>query len=277
MGMKYEIDDTLFDYIDSSWKAYYLGWIWTDGTLSQERNAIHLKISVKDKEILDYFNLKIFQGKRKLVVEKPRKFISPTNGKEYTSSEILHFSMINKRIMQNFLKLGLIENKSFDIQLPKISSHISHFIRGVFEGDGSVSFTKDKRMRATIFSASSTFSKQISEILTLNEVKNNIYLYKNIYRINIQGYKPIKKFYEFIYTDADFWLNRKREIFNEYFEYKEPKVLKRNTEKGIWFNKSKGTWTLMSKNKRLGVFPSKQEAIDKKREILNQASLTLSV
>jgi len=78
------------------------------------------------------------------------------------------------------LKLGIVPMKSLVIQFPKMpDSHVIHFFRGVFDGDGSLS---SKRFR--LYSGSKIFINEAVKKLAkcLNVDKADIKTYEELYR-----------------------------------------------------------------------------------------------
>ena len=101
---------------------------------------------------------------------------------------------------------------------------IRHFIRGYFDGDGSVFISNEKHWR------NGTITKVIHYRFIgtkdfLNEVNNqiglsgNISCGKNTGKASELCFKRKKKlipFYKYLYENATIWLPRKREIFENY-------------------------------------------------------------
>lgn len=106
---KYEINDKCFEKIDEPWKAYFLGWIWTDGCLSLRKGngVIKLALAEKDKGILDYFNLQLYKGKKHLIYYKTSSNL--IEGRLVKKSPSFCLSIYNKEIVNNLMNLGLVE------------------------------------------------------------------------------------------------------------------------------------------------------------------------
>lgn len=192
--------------------AYILGLIYADGNLY--RYAVEICLRRKDKELLLNISNYIY-GKDTLSYRKGRK----KNGIIYKSSGQYRFSISSKDIINRLKKLGLHENKSLTIRFPQINNkYISHFIRGVFDGDGCIFVSKKYKgtNRATI----------VSNYLFCNDLKLNIEMFldinvciqyktKNVGTVSISGNNQIKKFMNWIYKDSDIKMKRKYDKYME--------------------------------------------------------------
>ena len=152
--------------------------------------------------------------------------------------------MINSiEFVNDLIKLGAIPNKSLILKFPtdeQVPSYLlNHFIRGYFDGDGSISYS-EKRNR-WIFQIIGTleFLSKIKDIFMYYGVsdcklvmekrsghKKIFYLtyggaikYKN----NRNNYKTnnCKIIYNYIYNNFDIFLNRKKEKFDNLIKIKE--------------------------------------------------------
>ena len=119
--------------------------------------------------------------------------------------------------MNCLLSYGVTPNKSLTIKRVNVPQQsMSHFIRGVYDGDGSISGNKRRNLQLAI-AGNKPFLKQIQEILVkecdLNEV--GIYPLKSrAYKLQYTGIQ-IFRILNFIYKNSNstMRLNRKYEKF----------------------------------------------------------------
>ena len=117
--------ENYFETVDSNEKAYWLGWIISDGSITNqpERSKFQLELTLKqeDEDILHLLE-------QDLGVEN----------KIYISEKIYsRFSLGCKKMIQDLEKLGITQNKSFTVQVPSFDpQYNAAFIRGIFDGDG---------------------------------------------------------------------------------------------------------------------------------------------
>ena len=197
----YEINEKFFN----SWTnemAYVLGFILTDGNISDENNQV--RITIKDVKLLEKI-------RTKLKSNHPIKYLK--------ADGIYYFSFGKGKMVERLRKLGITSNKSLDIEFPKVpDKFLSHFIRGVFDGDGSVFFesrSKKSPLRVSFTSGSKKFITALEDILHTQAGVSKRTIYK-LHRKNTSYYirychKDSLKFFDYIYAGADesMWLERK--------------------------------------------------------------------
>jgi hypothetical protein len=143
--------------------AYILGFIVTDGCLVEHENGYNaLNITNKNKKILENI-LGAMDSNHKISV-KPRGGIP--------NLKYFQIQIRDKLIYADLLKLGLMSRKSKIVKMPNVPvKFFSDFVRGCFDGDGSVTVWQDPRwnhawqIRAVFSSGSFVFLKQMQERL----------------------------------------------------------------------------------------------------------------
>ena len=202
--------ENYFENIDSAEKAYWLGWIISDGAITNqpEKSKFQLEITLKqeDEDILHLLE-------KDLGVEN----------KVYTSATLYkRFSLGCKKIILDLEKLGITQNKSFTVKIPKINKKFnSALIRGIFDGDGG--FTSYKRKNGQncqelSFWGNEFVINKIREIL-LEEIPNltpnQITKESSIKRIRWSSKKDIELLKKYLYTDCNcHYLKRKYNLIN---------------------------------------------------------------
>ena len=135
----YEVDDSYFSQ-ENPKMAYLLGFLAADGTVSKDSNRIKIGLSSVDKDFLEQIRCEI-------KAEHPIFTYQTSNG--YEVSELVFSS---KQIKEDLAKYNIIPKKTysftFPIQLQK--KYWIDFIRGYFDGDGSVSTAGPNAIRFQI-------------------------------------------------------------------------------------------------------------------------------
>ncbi len=241
---KYFPNDTFFDTIDTESKAYFLGLLWADGHNDIKNNCIHIRLQEGDKHILETFGKAVYGDKIFPLYYEIRKDYS---GNNYNLQNCYRLDINSKHMCETLLSYGATQTKSFTLEFPTcVPNHlIHHFIRGFFDGDGSISIHKKggKTYRAFCFSiiCSMPFGKRLNEV-----VKEQIGVelqYLHDYRYNIPmvysktsgSYKPCKVL-NWFYKDATIFLQRKYETYLKLVHYIQSKSdckRKGDTLKGI--------------------------------------------
>lgn len=214
---KYNPDLNYFEIIDTQNKAYFLGLMFADGWISRSgKNSYSIGISLQEKDgyILDSFNSEIFNPPRKILdIEKATE--------KHSNKKFFYFN--GEKFFNDLKKLGCVERKSNVLNAPENipKELVRHFIRGFFDGDGGVHLYNQKRCKVTLTSTND-FCSWIGQVLKSSGIIENIYIdkcYNNItHVINIHKKSEIKKFHDYIYEDANFYLIRKKETFDSFLD-----------------------------------------------------------
>lgn len=130
----YTYAETLFEKIDTEEKAYWLGYLYADGNVSERANTVSLALAKEDRERVESFRSFFHLDDKKIT-----KKIKRMNGKEFVSYE---FSVTSKRIKEQLIALGCVPQKTFVTHFPGddiVPAELKHhFVRGYFDGDGHV-------------------------------------------------------------------------------------------------------------------------------------------
>jgi hypothetical protein len=220
---KYNINENYFDNIDAEDKAYFLGLLCADGCNHiGKRKFVDIALQEEDKALLDEFSKKLY-GVSNLYFLAKRKENHKNQWK---------LSMHSKNISDKLYSVGCISRKSLTLTFPIFLTEPElqrHFIRGYFDGDGSISSCPRKGKPNSLdwdWSIVSTndFCGSVIDIVTTTL---NIYCTKRLsdpkinnitHKMEISGSNQILKIMEWLYKDATIFLIRKH---NKYLELKE--------------------------------------------------------
>ncbi len=205
---KSNFNRTYFKVIDSEDKAYFLGLLYADGCNQEKRGVISIALQEEDVLILE---------KLKKYLEWDGEIrINNCNHKRFPHRKILREILItNKEFSNDLANLGCISNKSYNLKWPLHvkDKYISHFLRGYFDGDGSISKPETKIPKITIASTlefCNSFNDYVERQLEINV---QVFKYEkytnNTGIIEISGRRQICLFLDWIYKDATVFLERK--------------------------------------------------------------------
>lgn len=217
---RYSCNDNYFLEINTPEKAYFYGWMLSDGYVGN--NVIKLQLQEGDKKILEKFKQALF-------------YTGPISHKKKATENRQNSSLLqiySKNLAENLAKHGCIQRKSHKTYFPSISTDLySHFIRGLFEGDGCV--YEDKRSKSLVFRlmGNKPLLEKVQEILIsnckLNKTKfnHNKVHPNNIVTLAYYGNNNCDKIFSFIYKNCgDLYLSRKYEKVRENQRYREEKI-----------------------------------------------------
>lgn len=204
---KYPRYSNYFNKIDTREKAYWLGFLYADGCIT--KGSLSISIQDCDKEHLEKFKQDIGAINHKITeIKKENKFG-------------WHFSIRDSQIINDLKKLGCIERKSLILVFPSEDQvpqkYIYDFIRGYFDGDGTLSFnTRTKKPQIRFgFCGTKMFLESIKKILNL---KNSLQKTGQAYTFVVSGNKIGLSFFEKIYNNPTRFLNRKYSLYQSFLE-----------------------------------------------------------
>ena len=206
MGRKYAANYSYFEKLTPE-SAYWLGFIQADGNVSSgdKNHAVSIEVHGKDRYVLERFI----------------KDISGTYPVKETKGNCVRVRVFSPKMHSDLISYGVLPNKSKLGSFPKIQDPqlFKHYVRGVFDGDGSIMFKNGTRKRPrVVISGGEEFCK---DLLTQIQRETGIttggsYFYSSIYGTTFEGYNSVKIFYDWLYKDAHFFMKRKHDRFAEY-------------------------------------------------------------
>jgi hypothetical protein len=194
--------------INTPEKAYLLGFFYADGCVNTDMRGCCLVVKDTDTKILENIR-QVF----------PFFCLSTTS----KNTSVLHSGIVS--LVKDLCSRGVINRKSYenkeDLSLPDMPKSLySHFIRGFFDGDGSVFIQKINNIKVEIGCVSYRFITQLLKILydsdinmVLSRREPNISSLRvqDYYRMYTSSYKESKKFSDYIYQgECELFLERKR-------------------------------------------------------------------
>jgi hypothetical protein len=153
INRKYDVNELFFKNINSKEKAYFLGLMYADGSISDR--SIIISLQERDCNILEKF-------KKIIGYTGPLRYVNKKN-KKWQNHKIL--CIYSRELVKDLTLLGCGKRKTYNLKFPKINKqYYSHFIRGVFDGDGCIISNKN----GYYFSITGykTFMKEINTTIT---------------------------------------------------------------------------------------------------------------
>lgn len=206
---RYSRDENFMEILDSPEKAYFLGWIASDGNLMENIYSIRLTIQDRDRDVLELFS-------KILKTNKPLQFMK--RGKDHWMDSY-RLQINSKKMYYDIIKYGVHPNKTSTIYLPEEmpDNLFKYYLRGYFEGDGNLNPRK-KGMSAS-FCISCKSEKMLiqlaNKIEDLTGIKLSISKSKfDVYLLRCGGTVKVLKLMDWIYSErTDLHLNRKYQTY----------------------------------------------------------------
>lgn len=198
-GIKSKSNEDYFEKIDSPNKAYLLGFITADGSITGKYNqSCSIEINEKDIELIYFAQKEI----------APNAVITSCKSNKKNNVKI---SFNSVKLCNDLSKYGIVSNKSKIIKevplklIPK--EFLCFYFRGLIDGDGCI----HKDGRVSIYSGSLDYIQSVQEILIKEIDLKKLKIYKGTtYFISWGSKNDRQKLYNYIYKDK----------LNETFFYK---------------------------------------------------------
>lgn len=211
-GRSIFFDEDYFHIIDSEHKAYWLGFIFADGSVIRS-----------DKKVSNYNRLSIsLSGHDKMHLEKiltdlkyPTDKISLTNTTTSFGTHLVCSVKINSlKLVKDLILHNCHPRKTYVPSFPDDipDSLINHFIRGYFDGDGCISGSKIPNFEIT---SEKYAISRIQNILMkfCHFRKTKLRYCRHSYTVRYGGINQIRTIYEWLYKNATVYLERKYNKF----------------------------------------------------------------
>lgn len=203
----HDLDSSYFDQIDTANKAYTLGFIASDGHVSS-RNAVMFAQSPMELDVLDKIRAEL----------KSNHPIRKKSESAYT------FSFTSKHICDRLRDMGLNNRKSYGFDFAKLLSCVPEayerdFIRGLFDGDGSI------RIYKYDYFPKHTYHLGFTGIIeTCNYIQQKFDLHtkmanegNGIFTVVSSCRSDIVRIGHFMYDNATMYMDRKKQTFDKVY------------------------------------------------------------
>lgn len=200
----YTVNDNYFNKIDREDKAYWLGFLYADGYIT--KGGFGISLMSTDKEHLQLM-LDDMDSNYKI-----KTYIN-SNKNKYGATCYCRVLINSQEMRRHIISYGIVEHKSLILEPPKVKFGTKelerHFLRGFFDGNGSVSGLKRKTYALKIVSTNSFLNWFAGKIN---------YKYKKLHKrrssdivssLEIAGINMVKKYGGYLYNNSTRYLKRK--------------------------------------------------------------------
>ncbi len=203
----------VFSNLQNEVDAYWFGFMSADASMTTgSRWVLEILQSEKDRKHVE--KLRDYIAPDKEVKQK----IVKLNGKEYKNAR---FTVHSKELCQHLLEKGFREKKRDGVIIPKeiiYGGTLNHFLRGYFDGDGSIASNFEGSKYAYIeFFGDEKLIDHIQEILAV--VVGTSVLPKTVHGkargARYGGWHNVNNICEYLYRNATIYLPRKYEEYQK--------------------------------------------------------------
>lgn len=217
---KYKFNENYFEQIDTKDKAYFLGLIASDGCIynrhkGKAKSWINLSLQEDDYYILELFN-------KYLDFKKPLRY-QERQDENHKNTYVMQ--IVSDKMAKDLLKYNITERKTYTYTPIILQQHMSHFIRGYFDGDGTINVPELHQIHNYNIAVASAFENNLNvfkDYLSSIGIESNFsedrrkyqgdHAFGNLILTNITTKYC---FLKFIYQDCDdLYLKRKKDVAN---------------------------------------------------------------
>lgn len=215
-------NESYFSDISLPNRAYWLGFIYADGWIINNAEQYNYELGIElrrsDRYMLENLNQEL-GGVHKIVDKESHKIICGNQFPSDAQSSVLR--VYSKRIVMDLSSHGIACNKSNCDVFPIVpNTQFIEFLRGYFDGDGSLSTATKGLLRFDITGTNLNCFKYINKILLeVYGVNTNIYKHdEHTYKLICYRKADVRKLLDYIYNNSSsMCLLRKRQIYTSYY------------------------------------------------------------
>lgn len=207
---KYSVNDNFFKEQNPN-MAYLLGLIAADGNVATKENCISIELQREDCELLEEI---------KKVTESTRDISYYSNSRNKKLAKFQVWSSFWKKDLAIY---GIVPNKTFILKPPTFlnSKYYIDYIRGYFDGDGTICQHDGYSVSFEIGGASKEVIEWIRNVLATNYGISNNKIYSSItpngknffYKTSYLNRKTVERIYKILYTPNSLYMKRKKDKF----------------------------------------------------------------
>lgn len=217
---KYKGKYNIFEIIDTTEKAYWLGFLAADGCNYQREHNASILINIHQQDIEQLIKFKKF-------CETDAEIITYITSMGFSNNTPMCKIVLNSKKMSNDLaEKGVVPKKSLILKPPKIDNQFYlPFILGYFDGDGSLYKASQYNNYSFSLQGTKEILTWICEVLSIDlPLEQRKLTEKNEYYIRCGGTNKPYNILKQLYNSCNVHLERKYQIFKEL----ETVVLSRN-------------------------------------------------
>lgn len=200
---KYTLEYNFFKNIDTEEKAYLIGLLLADGHIS--KNDV-IMLTLRDKDIVEKYRQAIQSN-------------APIRKDRYGNYQL---NIRCKQMAEDLRRIGLNNQKSYSLDFNKVLSYIpknleNHFVRGLFDGDGSIKIYKYDYVKNSQYHFGYTGLKEVVEYIKgyfdihTKTVKESEITYTCVSSCK----STISHIYKILYNNATIYMDRKYNTFKQ--------------------------------------------------------------
>ena len=133
---RHSLDETYFSHIDAPEKAYWLGFLFADGSLGEYQGQKVVKVDLHERD-------KIHLETLSADLSSTYPIRTHVNRTSYGEVPVARFHVTSSQMFDDLVRHGCVPRKTLTLKPPVIEPDLERdFIRGFVDGDGSIARSK---------------------------------------------------------------------------------------------------------------------------------------
>lgn len=202
------LKEDYFSTIDSAEKAYWLGFLFTDGSVDEYKGGrVRLQLQAADKEILEKYKEDLNCGSK---ISEDKRENSTCLSVEFTSTKMFN----------DLAKYGIVPQKTYKTShlplnlIPK--EYQTSFLLGMFDGDGCITHGENfSEVTIGLTSYHQTIVEEFRDAIDalINKENHNKAFFSSAWHVSWRGRQQVLKIMEILYNNCPRHLERKYQKF----------------------------------------------------------------
>lgn len=198
---RYKVNHDYFATIDCEEKAYWLGFLAADGSIDEARNLVQLELAAVDMAHVEAF-VRAVEASGPVAYSRKRQ--------SYKAR------VRSPRMVGDLAKCGVVPRKSLTLAPWKGPSRLMrHYLRGLFDGDGSICHTAQGRWYVAMVGSRAAVCAFAEYVAKETGVKSRVTAHRRIWRVDYRGLASAQAVAALLYNDASTYLLRKHTLAQE--------------------------------------------------------------
>jgi len=206
---KYSLDESYFDAVDTEEKAYWLGFLSADGSVTKQK-VISLALAIVDRSHVEKFAVAVGSTSPVKITAPKISFIG---SQKIATGEIAALRLNSSKMTRALRELGLHSNKTYDLQPWQGREDLMrHYWRGMVDGDGWVRKMKNGNWAIGLVGTLPIVQGFISFAKTVCGARVTPYQSGNVWTVQFAGMEHVGHLVNALYGQSCVALERKKVV-----------------------------------------------------------------
>jgi hypothetical protein len=207
---RYEVNEGFFKELTPE-STYVLGYLYADGCNYVPEGKIRMQLHESDHQLLEDI-------KKAIGSDHPIKPAPISKASWCPTSRQVKMIVGSTEMSRDLVELGCVQKKSKILTYPNFMRghpYERHFVRGYYDGDGCLYFSKSNNQMRIIIVSTKMFCNALKEVFQTIGIRSHVSITSSgrSHHVRFGGNKQVRRFADWIYPESTIWLHRKRDKY----------------------------------------------------------------